>query len=234
VLFTVPPPAIMDGMKKETYITPETLDAKTDEWLEAIAPWNFRDLRLDAGRAALIVVDMQRFFLEEGFPLASENSRIVVPRVRTLIDAFRSAGRPVVFLVNQSKGIRIDRGRLLSEWWPETPLEGTPEVEVHPDLAPLSSEKVIPKRRYSGFHATDLDLTLRSMEVADVVICGVITNVCPESTARDAFMHGYRVFFVADATATLTEGMHVASLRTLAGWFAKVVRSKEIVEALRI
>ena len=86
----------MDGMKKETYITAETLAAKTDKWLEAIAPWNFRDLRLDAGRAALIVVDVQRFFLEEGFPLASENSRVIVPRVRTLIDAFRSAGQGLI------------------------------------------------------------------------------------------------------------------------------------------
>jgi nicotinamidase-related amidase len=219
-------------MKSEIYITPDTLDARCDEWLAAIAECNFRERTPNPAAAALIVVDMQRIFLDEGMPLACENSRVVIPRVAGLVGAFRSAGRPVIFLQNVNKAVGVDRSRQLSEWWPTPPLEGTPEVGIHPDLAPLPEEKVIPKRRYGGFHGTDLDLTLRTMGIGDVVIAGVLTNVCPETTAREAFMHDYRVFFVADATAALTEEMHVASLRTLAGWFAKVVRSGEVIGAL--
>ena len=188
-------------MQKETYITPSTLDAKCEEWLEQIADCNFRERQLHPDRAALIVVDMQRFFLDDGQPLACENSRVVIPRVKALIDCFRAGRRPVIYLQNM-------------------------------ELAPRGSEKVIPQRRYGGFYGTDLDLTLRTMKVSDVVVCGVVTNVCPETTAREAFMHDYRVFFVADATATLTEKMHVASLRTLAGWFAKVVRVIDMAAAL--
>jgi len=219
-------------MRTETYITPSTLDEKCREWLDTIADCNFRERELRPDRAALVVVDMQRFFLDDDQPLACENSRVVIPRVRRLLDAFRSAGRPVIFLQNMHKGPGVDRSEQLCEFWPDAPLEGTPEVEIHPDLAPRPDEKVIPKRRYGGFHGTDLDLTLRTMGVEDVVISGVITNVCPETTARTAFMHDYRVFFTADATATLTEEMHVASLRTLAGWFAKVVTVADVESAL--
>ncbi len=219
--------------KPETYITPDTLDARCAEWLAAISDWNFRERHIDAAASALIVVDMQRAFLDPEFPLSCENSRVVVPRVKALVEAYRSMDRPVIYLQNMNKAVDIDRGEQLSEWWPAAMLEGSPGVEITGELAPLAIDKVIPKRRYGGFHGTDLDLTLRVMNVRDVVICGVVTNVCPETTAREAFMHDYRVFFAADATATLTEEMHVASLRTLAGWFAKVVATGDIETALR-
>lgn len=220
-------------MEKETYVTRDTLEAKTDEWIEAVAAYNYRERTFRPAQGALLVVDMQRFFLDPAAPLYSENSDAILPRVRDLIAAFREAKRPVVYLAQMHKAVEIDRGQQLANWWTLPPLEGTPEVAIHPEIAPVAGEKVIAKRRYSGFHATDLDLTLRVMSVRDVAICGVLTNVCCEGTARDAFMHDYRVFFPADGTATLNEAMHVGALRTLSGWYAKVIAAREIIEALR-
>lgn len=219
-------------MEKETYVEAGTLDAKTAAWLEAVKPYNDRARVFRPDKSALLVVDMQPFFLEPSAPLYSANADAIIPRARELIDAFRRAGRPVVFLAQKHKAVEIDRGRQLSEWWPRPPLEDSPETAIHPALAPRPEEKIIPKRRYSGFYATDLDLTLRVMGVQDVAICGVLTNVCCEGTARDAFMRDYRVFFAADGTASLTEAMHVGALRTLAGWYAKVVAAGEIIDAL--
>jgi biuret amidohydrolase len=215
-----------------TYITDKTLDARTADWLAQIAPYNFRERNLAADASALLIVDMQRCFLEDPFPLACENARVVLQRVEQLITAFRRAGRPVIYLAQMNKAINIDRGVQLSNWWTTPPLEGSPGVEIHPRLAPRPEEKVIPKRRYSGFHATDLDLTLRVMKVTDVVVCGTLTNVCVEGTVRDAFMHDYRVFLPADATASLTEEMHLAALRTMAGWYATVTQTRKIGAAL--
>ena len=74
-----------------------------------------------------------------------------------------------------------------------------------------------------GFLGTDLELTLRTLGAASVVVCGVLTNVCPFATAMEAFMRGFRVYYPADATAALNRDLHVGALATAAGWFAHVV-----------
>ena len=102
-------------------------------------------------------------------------------------------------------------------------------MEIVETLAPLPSEKVIAKRRYSAFFATDLEMTLRAMKVQQVVVTGLFTNVCVEGTARDAFMRDFLVFLPADACAALNEQMHLAALRTLAYWYAKVVQVSALI-----
>src|SRR5580698_8398210 len=119
-----------------TYITEHSLDAKTAEWLENISQYNFRKRTLAAGASALLIVDMQRCFLEDPYPLACENARVVLPRIAGLVSAFRKAGRPVIYLAQMNKAINVDRGVQLSNWWTTPPLEGTPAVEIHPALAP--------------------------------------------------------------------------------------------------
>ena len=87
---------------------------------------------------------------------------------------------------------------------------------------------MIVKRRYSGFYQTDLELTLRSLEVSSVVICGVLTNVCPYLTAFDAFYRGFRVYYPADGTASLNESLHICALRNVAAWAGYVVSCARI------
>jgi nicotinamidase-related amidase len=107
-------------------------------------------------------------------------------------------------------------------------LEGSPESEVHPDLAPRPGEKVVLKHRYSAFYNTDLETVLRCMRVEDLVITGLMTNLCCESTARDAYFRDHRVFFPADGNGSVDEELHVASLRNLAFGFAYVTTVDEI------
>lgn len=214
---------------RETYVTPENLDAVTGRHLELIRPYNLREPEFKVESAALVVVDMQRFFLEPGYPLYSANGAAILPRVKTLARTFRECGRPVIFAAQQNMGAFEDRGEVLRFWWPVVPLEGSPEVRVSPELGPMPGDKVIPKRRYSAFHATDLDLSLRSMNVRQVVVCGLFTNVCVEATVRDAFMRDFPVWLPADCTASLNEELHLGSLRTIAHWFAKVCRSSDLI-----
>lgn len=221
------------GPLRENYLTPDTLDPVTRSHLEKISLYNLRLPQFLPGQAALIVVDMQRFFLDPGFPLYTPNGAVILPRVKALAGAFRAAGRPVIFAAQQNKGQFIDRGEALRAWWPVTPIEGSPEVQITPELEVRNDEKVIQKRRYSSFHATDLELTLRSMKVSQVVVCGLFTNVCVEATVRDAFMLDFLVFLPADCTASLNEELHLGSLRTQAHWFASVVHSTGLCSALR-
>jgi nicotinamidase-related amidase len=92
----------------------------------------------------------------------------------------------------------------------------------------MPGEKVVFKHRYSAFYNTDLETVLRCMKVEDIVVSGIMTNMCCESTARDAYYRDYRVFFPADGTGSISEEMHLASLLNLAFGFAYVTTGDAI------
>ena len=112
-------------------------------------------------------------------------------------------------------------------------IEGSEESKVPDEIAPLENEKIIYKHRYSAFYNTDLETVLRVQKIEDVAICGIMTNMCCESTARDAYYRDYRVFFPADGTGSVTEEMHIGSLLNLAFGFASVTTTEEIVKGVR-
>jgi ureidoacrylate peracid hydrolase len=90
---------------------------------------------------------------------------------------------------------------------------------------------VVTKHRYSGFVGTDLDLILRSHHTRSVIMTGEATNVCVETTARDAFMHDYFVAFVSDCTAATVKAAHEATLYTIGKHFGKVLTASEVIGA---
>lgn len=205
----------------EPYVTVESLPARARAWLERIRPYNRHPMRLCRSASALLVVDMQRFFLEAGSPTFTCGGPAVLPTVERLVEAFRGAGRPVIFTRHVHHPADLDSG-LMGWWWEGKCLEGSRESELQPPLAPLPHEKVVFKHRYSAFYNTDLETVLRCLKVEDLVICGVMTNLCCESTARDAYFRDYRVFIPADGTGSINEEMHLASLMSLAFGFAYV------------
>jgi nicotinamidase-related amidase len=139
--------------------------------------------------------------------------------------------RPVIFTRHVHHPGGFDDG-IMGWWWKGKCLEGSPESEVHPGLAPLPGEKEVLKHRYSAFYNTDLETVLRCLKVEDLVIAGVMTNLCCESTARDAYFRDYRVFFPADGNGTVSEEMHMASLLNLAYGFAYVTTCGDVAEQL--
>lgn len=215
----------------EAYVLPETLRERTESWLIRIAPFSQHRLELNAGKSVLLVVDMQRFFLDPASPTFTSGGPAILPNVQRMISAFRRAKRPVIYTRHVHHPGLIDAG-IMEWWWKGMCIEGSPESEVHPDIAPLPGEKVILKHRYSAFYNTDLETVLRVLKIEDVVIAGVMTNMCCESTARDAYYRDYRVFIPADATGSINEEMHVASLLNLAFGFACVTRAETLVQSV--
>jgi nicotinamidase-related amidase len=215
------------------YVTVDSLGSKTGEWLERIRPYNQHEMRLNATASALLVVDMQRFFLDPASPTFTCGGMAIIPTVARLIDAFRRAGRPVIFTRHVHHPDRLDSG-IMGWWWEGMCLEGSEESQIHPELAPIPGEKVVFKHRYSAFYDTDLETVLRCLKVEDVVVTGIMTNLCCESTARDAYYRDYRVFLPADGTGSVCEEMHVASLLNLAFGFANVTTADAIAGQLAI
>lgn len=213
------------------YITEATLAHKTQEWLARVAPFNPERMKLNPARAALLVIDMQRFFLNPDSPTFTCGGVAILGNVKRLTERFRDAGRPVIYTCHVHNPNLSDAG-IMEWWWEGMCLEGSEEAQVHPDLRPLPGEKIVSKHRYSSFYNTDLETVLRVLKVEDLVITGIMTNMCCESTARDAYYRDYRVFFPADATGSINEEMHLASLLNLAFGFAQVTTTESIIGSI--
>jgi biuret amidohydrolase len=213
------------------YSTSETLDELAQKWLEKIAPYNTHPMLPHPKRSALLVTDMQIFFLDPQSPTFTCGGPPLLPRLKKLIGVFRDLGLPVIYTQHVHHPDHLDSG-IMGWWWEGMCLEGSPESAIHPELSPRPGEKVVPKHRYSAFYNTDLETVLRVLKVEDLVICGVMTNMCCESSARDAYFRDYRVFFLADGTGSISEEMHLASLMSLALGFAHVTTVEQVIADL--
>jgi nicotinamidase-related amidase len=216
----------------EPYVTQNTIVTKGKRWLEHISPFNTHNMHLKRDKAALLVVDMQYFFLDPSSHTYTCGGQAILPNIKKTIQAFREADRPVIFTKHVHHADGLDAG-IMGWWWEGMCLEGSPESKIHKDISPKRNEKVISKHRYSAFYNTDLETILRVLKIEDIVITGIMTNMCCESTARDAFYRDYRVFFPADGTGSVTEEMHLASLLNLAFGFAWVTNSDTVLAQLR-
>jgi isochorismate hydrolase len=177
-----------------------------------------------------MVIDMQDYFLDEGSHAFIPESRAILPNVKALLDAYRRGGLQVVF-TRHAHGKDEDPG-MLGRWWADVILEDDPSSRIATVLEPMESEPVIRKNRYSAFQGTDLDVFLRARGIRSVVITGVMTHLCCESTAREAFMKDFEVYFVVDGTATQSEDLHISSLKTLSDGFAVPVTTDDVLGIL--
>ncbi|MFQ6104711.1 MAG: isochorismatase family protein [Candidatus Glassbacteria bacterium] len=216
---------------KEPYVTIRNIAQKTSQWKKLIEPYNTHVMELYPRASALLVIDMQNCFLEEGCSAWMDSTPAIVPNVKKLIEVYRRKGLPVIFTAHAHESGKLDGG-MMSRWWGKLILKGTHDAELFTELKPLSDEKVIYKNRYSAFYNTDLETNLRCLGVADMVITGVMTNMCCESTARDAFFRDYRVFFLMDATAAVNEEFHLSTLRNLAYGFAYITETASILRVV--
>jgi nicotinamidase-related amidase len=177
------------------------------------------------GRAALLVVDMQRDFLDEDAGCYAPGSEAIVPRIVRLVDAAREAGIPVIFTQEAHRPGGVDAGREADEGAgagypgggadspvPSHCVEGTPGIEIVDELAPLPGDLRIKKRRYSCFLGTDLDLLLRNLGVETLLVTGVDSNVCVLWTVGDAFQRDYHVRVIEDCVAGSNPEEHEAAL----------------------
>lgn len=200
------------------------------DWLAAIAPFDRPERVFRPARAALLVIDIQRVFVDPRGSSFLPRSTEACQRLASLAAAFRRTDRPVVFTRHVHRDPRQDGGAM-SRWWRSLILEGSWDAEWTDGLRPADGERVITKNRYNAFAFTDLEMVLRSLQIEDLVIGGVMTNLCCETTARDAFVRDFNVFFLGDGTAAAEPALHLASLRNIAYGFGRVL---SVAEALRL
>jgi nicotinamidase-related amidase len=203
-------------------------------------------------RSALIVVDMQNDFLhpDGGFAhLAREHPeanidmpflRGTIAQVRKLADAFRSAGRPVVYVAHV---VKPDYSDAAFPYWrigvgPSSGnrtfiVEDTWGAQIVDELKPREGEHLVIKKGFGGFApSTPLDTILRNIGVTTCVVTGVTTCVCVSTTVRGGVEHNYRMILVSDAVAEVSREAHDAELRTMDRLFADVTSTEKVIGLL--
>ncbi len=189
-------------------------------------------------KTALVVIDMQNAFMLPGMSVEVPTAREIVPNVNKLAAATRAAGGKVVWvkmcLEGQAEAWRVffdgdPRRATLSELTP-----GARGFEQHADLDVRPEDAIVVKRRYSAFiqGSSDIDRQLRAVGIDTVIIVGTLTNVCCESSARDAMMLNYRLLFVSDANAALSDAEHNATLGSILRVFGDVATTGEAIALL--
>ncbi len=150
-------------------------------------------------KPAILVVDMLNDFVTGA--IGCDRAKAIVPATARLLDAAREKGVPVVYC-NDCHLPGIDRELQI---WGDHAIKGTPGAEVIPELTPKPCDFVVPKRRYSGFFQTDLDILLKELGVKTVIITGLHTHMCCRHTSADAYCLGYDVVVAKEATNSFTE-----------------------------
>lgn len=213
-------------------------------------------ITLDTDRTALIVVDMQNAFAKKGGMLDvlgafnEERANCAIANDKKIIEIFRHKGMKVIYLRMTYGPDLVEAGgpespnywkeggrvamRLNPEWKGKFLTIGTWDWEIIDELKPLPDEVIINKSRYNGFVNTELDAVLKAANTKYIVFTGIATNVCVESTLRDAYFHEYFPVLVSDGCGnTGPDFIQDATVWNVTQMFGWVVTTDDLIEALK-
>jgi nicotinamidase-related amidase len=184
--------------------------------------------RITPHTTALLVIDMERDFIDPGAVQETPGGRALVPTINGLTAWARRHGAPVIFTQEMHRRDRSDYGIEL-EFDPVHCLEGTAGCELVAglDVGP-QDHRILNKRRYDSFFGTDLDLLLRARRIENLICCGVTTHVCVMSTVFTARHLDYRVLVPRDAVAAVSPDHQAAALLCMSDVFAYITTADEV------
>lgn len=185
-------------------------------------------------KPALLVIDMQNDFMEEGGLLEVEGIRDKLNQFRQFIKRIRESNIPVIYTRHcYDPENNLIEAKLFPELKDQGLRKGTPGWEICEELKPKKDEIVIDKNRYDAFFKTDLHQLLQEKDIDTLIITGTMTEVCCESTARTAMFYDYNLLFCSDLTYTSDPKVQKHVQETLGTHFGKVMRADKILKILK-
>jgi bifunctional isochorismate lyase/aryl carrier protein len=213
---------------KEEYFTLANISARAAALLAGMPVRRKAGPDFSPQKSALLVLDMQEYFLKVESHAWVPSARAILPGIQALIAAWTEHGLPVLYTRHVNT---VENAAGMATWWRELLTEDNPLSAISPVFDILNGE-VFQKSQYDAFYGTRLESRLQALGKTQVVICGVMTHLCCETTARSAFMRGFQVYFPVDGTATYNEKFHRASLLNLAHGFATLTTTGELLKAV--
>ena len=210
--------------------------------LPKIAPYSYREQehqnrvnwRVDPARAALLVHDMQGYFVRafelerDGQHLPDAQINIAIANIRRLLDAAHAANIPVYYTAQPPRQNPADR-RLLTDFWGDG-LQDDENAQILDEIAPTEADAVLTKWRYSAFVRSPLEEQLKDLGRDQLIIGGIYAHIGCLTTALEAFMRDIQPFMVADALADFTEKEHRMACEYASGRCARVLNTTEALE----
>ena len=195
--------------------------------------------QLIPAKTALLVIDMQNFFVEQGQALEVPTARKLAPNINKLAQATRASGGTVIWIQMTLNDTDLDRWSVFlpangSRTRFQPVADGEYGHQIWKEMAVMPEDLIVQKLRFSAFiqGSSDLQKILSERGIDTLIITGTLTNVCCESTARDAMMLNYRILMVADANATITEEAHRAALMNILFVFGYVQSTADVITML--
>lgn len=169
---------------KELYFLPETIHQNSLKMLQKIRSCpNHRTITLNPNRSALLILDMQQYFLRESSHAYISSAPAIIPGIRDLIKAYATWDMPIIFTQHINSP---QNAKMMGKWWKDLIREKNPLSEIT-DEFDTTSGIIIKKSQYDAFYETPLENILQKKKITQLVISGVMTNLCCETTARSCF-----------------------------------------------
>tara|TARA_R110002096_G_scaffold426421_1_gene636155 strand:- start:46617 stop:47333 length:717 start_codon:yes stop_codon:yes gene_type:complete len=198
---------------------------------------------IDPMKTALIVIDMQNYFLEPGMAAEVSTAREIVPNINIIADVLREAGGKVAWVVSTFDEDIFEKWSVMKDLFsPERRAAmidnlstGAHGHGIWPELLVDKKDWTVQKNRFSALvnGSSNLEARLKEAGVDTLIIAGTLTDVCCESTARDAMMLNFKVVMVSDANAAACDDDHNAALNAMARLFTDVISTDDLIERLR-
>lgn len=217
-------------MEKTKYYTTENIGYKSKAFLDTLKHKVLLHYDIfDIDKAALLILDMQRFFFEEKSHAYIPSGKAIIDGIVNIAKLFDINNRPII----TTKHINTKtNAKMMDNWWRDILTNDSDYSNLIDEIENIPNSKVLIKSQYDAFFKTDLHQLLQEQKIEQILITGVITHLCCETTARSAFVHGYNVFVPIDGTATYNKDIHLSSLHTLAHGFANITTNQKITEAI--
>jgi len=213
-------------MKREDYFRDPAFEEALRDLLQI--PKNPRPL--DPARAALLILDMQDYFLDPASHAFVPSAKNIRSGLLDLQTVFQDRNLPVILTRHLN---RPGQAPNMEKWWRDIIRPDHPLSRLAPPFG-QEGTRVITKSQYDAFFQTGLENELKNGRISQLVIGGVMTHLCCDTTARSAFMRGFEVFFLADGTATYHRDFHLAALRSLAHGFCVLTTCRRIREQVEV
>jgi nicotinamidase-related amidase len=193
-------------------------------------------IRLSTDRTAVIAVDLQRECIEPAGAWPIHNKDELLANSAAILAACRRVGLPIIYTQHwlDPRGIDALKFEPLRNGRPTHSVAGDPMAEIHEALAPTADDIIVRKQRWSGFYGTNLELVLNRLDINHLIMFGIWSEACFETTVWDAIWRDFRLTIVKDACGTATELMHMTAILDLANWLygGTIITTKELQKAL--
>lgn len=220
---------LLNFKMKEQYFTQDNIFKKALE-IKDIAQKNLhlKELSIKKNNVVLLVTDMQNYFLDSDSHAFIPSVKAIIPNINLLINLCFKLNIPIIFTqhINSKENAGI-----MNFWWNAMITEGDPLSKINNKIY-IPNSIIIKKHQYDSFYKTNLEQKIKQLNRSQLIICGIMTNLCCETTVRSAFVRGFEPYLPIDATAAYNYNFHVSTIINLSFGFTPPVLTSEIIKKI--